>query len=131
MIKYDEKRIREELNSYLKTNNISQRQFAKEAGLNVSIISRVISGAYRPGRKVLEKILTAMHINVVMGDYEAGESLYLGTIDDIENALTKWSIDDLSLLLVRIRHLRDEKICSEKENLERKIERYNQLLEEA
>jgi len=40
----------------------TKRKYAEDSGVNVAIISRIESGDYRPGRKVLEK-LTSVQAN--------------------------------------------------------------------
>lgn len=132
LIGYDVDLIREDLINYLKENNIGYRKFSKISNVNVSIISRIINGTYRPGKKVAMNIINAMGKQADKYIYEATTGYRFEDFD-----FEDLSIDTLTSLIYRLRTIRDEKISkeiqelkSESENLQKLIHKYEKISNE-
>ena len=101
--------------NYLKTNNMSMREFCKINNIHPSILSRFLRGQYRPGLKTLSKI------NIGIEDF---------TGNVFDGGFEQLSIDELTDLINKLTIIRKDKIQNEMKNLHSKLNNYQKLLSE-
>ena len=113
---FDKDGLRTDIQTYLKDNDISIRNFSKKCGVNASVISRFLNGSYNPGLTTIERLTNGL--NVDKDEYSNEQDFY-----DL-------TIEELTKLLHEIKVIRDLKINERMQILHEEITELELLQDE-
>lgn len=119
---YNVNLIMKDLAKYLEKTGMTCSEFAKKASVNLSTFSRIKSGDYCPGTKILTKIVNAMGNSI---DYYKTS---IEGVDGIAAVAETLTVDELITIVEHLQQLRDRKIKEKLTALENDTKMYEQLL---
>lgn len=126
LLKYE--KIKEDLKCYLETNDISMREFARIANINIATVSNFLKNKKVPGIKSIHKIINIIDkdvcgyinmdgipfelLDVKLLDFEGTTveriDIFINELRDIRNNMLKQELQDLHEKESRIKRLLDE-----------------------
>ena len=113
---FDKDKLRTNIQTYLKDNDVSIRSFSDKCGVSPSIISRFLNGKYEPGLLTIERLSNGLEVD---------KTTYTNVQDWHE-----LTIEELTRLLHEIKEIRDLKIIERTASLYEEIDKLQSLKNE-